>query len=122
MFTFAGAASTKNKNEKKAHIRAGLGPCAAEIRIIESSTDQVVGAEVTVSVPQGKNKAVKKLSLNSEESGIVLFEGLPAKAKDGLNFEVTFAGRTASLYVDPSKGCREKYQVVMPDRPPMPKR
>jgi hypothetical protein len=113
------ADSTKH-GTAKVRFDAKLGPCSAEIKVIESSTDPVEGAEVSIVLT--KRPKTRSQMLKTDQSGRVLFLGLPNKSPRLLEFMILRGTRTASLSVDLNRQCNGTYEVVLPDRSPAPEK
>jgi hypothetical protein len=103
-------------------VNAKRGSCTAEFHVIETSSDPVADAIISVSIPsKSKKGSARKLELRTDANGRALFQGLSAIATPVLHFAVHSGRGTTIVDVD-LRECHGTYDVVLPDRPPEPER
>jgi len=93
--------------------------CSAEIRVVETSLDPAMGAEVKLIEAPGSTLRSGVPSKTTNELGIVRFGGLSPKKTPKLIFEIAATGpRSSTVFVDLRKACHGTYKVVLPDKIP----
>ena len=103
-------------------VNANCGSCTAEFHVIETSSDPVADAIISVSIPSKSKKGrARKLEVRTDANGRALFQGLSARATPVLHFAVHTGRGTTTVDVD-LRECHGTYDVVLPDRSPEPQR
>jgi hypothetical protein len=103
-------------------VNANCGSCSAEFHVIQTSSDPVADAVISVSIPsKSEKRRAMKLELRTDVNGRALFRGLSDRATPLLHFAVHFGRGTTTVDVD-LRECHGTYDVVLPDRPPEPER
>lgn len=101
-------------------IDGGLGPCSAEITVKRPGGKIVEGAKVSVHIAYGF-LSVRRLDLEvpTNNQGRVRFTGLPNNLKHGLLFHGEKDNLLGTAFVDPSRTCEAKHELVLVQRAPV---
>jgi hypothetical protein len=88
--------------------------CSVALRVIDSATEPVEGAEVSISF-ESSGQTRHKILL-TDKRGKVLIDRLPKSLKQPIQMTASYLGRTSSTTFDPSGGCHGTSLIVLPDR------
>jgi hypothetical protein len=97
---------------------ANVGSCGADFHVMETSSDGVADAIISVTIPAepGKRKT-RTLEVRTDKNGRARFQGLSGANPLPLRFTVNYGRGVTTVDVD-LRECHGTYDVVLPDRPP----
>ncbi|HLH07738.1 MAG TPA: hypothetical protein VKW78_10915 [Terriglobales bacterium] len=115
-FSFSGAVYAES-NEVPV-IDAGLGPCTADVQVMDSGHHPIYKADVSTTIRYGF-AGVKRLDLDvgTNVEGKARFIGIPEKTRDMLQFTANFQGRQNTVIMSPEENCHQSLSIFLPDRP-----
>jgi hypothetical protein len=95
-------------------IDGGVGPCSADITIIDANGAPVYAAKVTVHIAYGWMN-VRKLDLEAGTNvdGKVRFMGIPDRIKHGIYFYASEGNRTGEAFDDPANTCKAQFGITI---------
>ena len=95
-------------------IDGGIGTCSVAFTVTDSAAAPVYDAKIHVRVAYGFMYFRKMdLEVGTNIDGKARFEGLPARTKDGLNFDATKADTQGTAFVDPATTCKSDLTITL---------
>jgi len=99
-------------------IDGGIGDCSAAFTVTDDNAAPVYDAKIRVHIAYGFMYARKMdLEVGTNVDGKARFTGLPARTKNGLNFQASKADREATAFADPSTTCKSDLIIVLQKKP-----
>ncbi len=100
-------------------IDGGLGPCSVEITVKRPGGQFVDGAKVTVHIAYGfLNVRRLDLEVPTNNQGKARITGLPNNLKHGLLLHGSKDNLLGTAFVDPTKTCEAKHELVLVEQAP----
>jgi hypothetical protein len=95
-------------------IDAHLGGCSTTVTVLDREGKPVYNAKVSVDIRYGF-LGVRKMSLEAGTNveGKATLAGLPEKAKEPLEFQVTSGSLSKKVLVDTAAKCKDSIQVKL---------
>lgn len=98
-------------------ISADVGPCSADFTVTSTNSKPIYKAKITVAIKHGFGGWHRtNLEIYTNVDGKARVEGLPAKNKVPLSFDVSYEGRGTSTVVDTTENCHGSFTAVVSDK------
>lgn len=98
-------------------INGDVGPCTADFTVTNTNSKPLYKAKITVAIKHGFGGFRRtSLEIYTNVDGKARFEGLPAKSKAPLSFDVSYEGRATSVVVDTEAKCEGSYTAMVTDK------
>ncbi len=95
-------------------IDAGIGDCAADFTVLDSSGSPVYDAKISVHIAYGTWSLHKMdLQVGTNAAGKARFTGLPNRTKRGLFFNASQGDRQGSAFDDLAKTCKAQLTIQL---------
>ena len=95
-------------------IDGAIGTCSVSFTVTDSAAAPVYDAKIHVRVAYGFMYLRKMdLEVGTNVDGKARFEGLPARTKDGLNFDATKTDTQGTAFVDPATTCKSDLTITL---------
>jgi hypothetical protein len=100
-------------------IDGAIGTCSAGFTVSDDAAAPVYDAKIRVHIAYGFMYVRKMdLEVSTNIDGKARFDGLPARTKDGLNFQASKGDREGTAFVDPSTTCKSNLTIVLHPKTP----
>jgi len=97
----------------------GIGPCTADLTIVDSAGKPVYAAKVKVHIAYGfMNVRKLDLELGTNTDGKARFTGLPDRIKHGLYFEASEGDRSGEAFDDTTNTCKAQFTITLQKKTP----
>jgi hypothetical protein len=109
-----GQNATASTQQQVPVIDGGLGPCSVEITVKRPGGKPVDGAKVDVHIAYGfLNVRRLDLEVPTNNQGKARITGLPNNLKHGLLLHGSKDNLLGTAFVDPSRNCEAKHEMVL---------
>ena len=95
-------------------IDGGIGPCSADLTVVDPAGAPVYAAKVKVHIAYGfMNVRKLDLELGTNIDGKARFTGLPDRLKHGLYFHASEGDRAGEAFDDPANTCKAQFTITL---------